>query len=297
MREVLVVYNPAAGIKKIRNTKEIIQQFLRARDVAFTWLETQPDVALALAQYLMHPYERIIVVGGDGTAREVAGSLIARGSKIPLAIVAQGTANMLAGALGIPTFPLERALAFALDGPVQSFDAMLVNRAHYALIAAGQGYDAAIMLGATRALKRRWGIIAYVLSFLKVFFTFTTHQYSLVIDEERRVAVGKAAIACNMLAAGGLRLDREISPQDGLVQLVILNPRTLWDAVKMPLWWLRYRRLRRIPSVQIFSGKRISINQKKARHVQIDGEVYTMKNLQIEILPQAVRLACNQQFP
>jgi diacylglycerol kinase family enzyme len=43
----------------------------------------------------------VVAIGGDGTVREAAADLVARGRDTPLAIVPAGTGNVLAGALGI----------------------------------------------------------------------------------------------------------------------------------------------------------------------------------------------------
>jgi diacylglycerol kinase (ATP) len=54
---------------------------------------------------LQSPLEAVIVAGGDGSVRQVVKRL--RGKNVPIVILPMGTANNLAGALGIRQAPLE----------------------------------------------------------------------------------------------------------------------------------------------------------------------------------------------
>lgn len=293
---VLVIYNPVAGAKTLRWNASVIQNFFKQKNVTVTWFETEPKPHHSLDQFQNALFDRIIVIGGDGTVRDVAHFLIKNNIKIPLAIVAQGTGNILATSLNIPIFPIQRALAYAITKNPQPLDVMHINEKYYGLIAAGQGYDSLFIKGATRILKRQFGIFAYIFSFLKTFFRYTTHKYTIVIDGKRHHAVGKLAIVFNILSISGIPIDHAISPQDGIVNLVIVHFRSLWDFIKISASFLCRIPLKKIPKIQTFTGKTISINQKKGKEIQIDGEVFKAQNLQIKVLPKALMIIYDKKF-
>ena len=114
--------------------------------------------------------------------------------------------------LGIPIVPPHRAIHFALNEKAQPLDMMRVNRKHYALVAAGQGYDAIFMKGANRKMKRKYGFFAYFLSFLRTFFTYYTHPYKIVVDGQHLQTAGKLAIIFNVLSLTGLSFGKDKKP-------------------------------------------------------------------------------------
>ncbi|HET8594074.1 MAG TPA: diacylglycerol kinase family protein, partial [Intrasporangium sp.] len=62
----------------------------------------------------------VVVIGGDGTVREVAGALA--GTGVRLGIVPRGTANLFARNLRLPYLSLRRSVAVALDGVPHDVD-------------------------------------------------------------------------------------------------------------------------------------------------------------------------------
>lgn len=293
---VLVIYNPVAGPKTLRWNASVIQKYLHQKKIHYTWCETQPTPQQPFVEFQNTHFDRIIAIGGDGTIREVAHFLIKNKIKTPLAIVAQGTGNILATSLGIPIFPIQRALRYAIMQKPQPLDVMHINKKYYGLIAAGQGYDALFIKGATRKLKRQFGLFAYLFSFLKTFFTSMTHKYTMVIDGKKQHVVGKLAIVFNILSLNGMHIDRVISPQDGMLNIVIVHSRSLWDFLKMMGGFIRRHPLQKIPKIQSFMGKNIEIHQKKGEEIQIDGEVFTEKNLTIKTIPKAINIIYDKKF-
>ena len=100
----------------------------------------------------------VFVWGGDGMVQRCADALA--GSGVPMAIVPAGTANLLAGNLGIPR-DLAEAVRIGVHGARRVLDLGRVNGEHFAVMA-GAGFDGRLMAEADRALKDRVGQLAYV---------------------------------------------------------------------------------------------------------------------------------------
>lgn len=296
MRRVLVVFNPVSGLTFLRPSRARIRAEIEKHDARVTWVETRKTVHDALWQAVRKPFDRVIVIGGDGTVREVAQLLLEANAKTPLAILAQGTGNMLASSLGIPLSPLARAVKFAMTAPAEELDVLMVNRSRVCLIGAGQGYDTLFIQGAPRWLKQRVGSLAYAWSFIRTFLPYIARRYTIVVDGERHQVIGKLVLAINVFSLVGVPIERSVSAHDGLIDVFVLNPRTVWEALATGLAFLVRRPRAHIPRLIALQGKRVSIRLRKGREVQIDGEIYRDKHLDIEILPKALRLVHAKPF-
>ena len=100
---------------------------------------------------------RVLVAGGDGTVRAAIQALA--GTGVPLAVFPAGTANLFAGALGLPTAPTDVAAAVR-SGVTRSIDTARCNEYTFAVMA-GTGLDAMMIDDADDA-KDRLGTLAYV---------------------------------------------------------------------------------------------------------------------------------------
>ena len=193
-------------------------------------------------------------------------------------IVPQGSANLLATTLKIPLLQIRKAIQKGLNLPEKAFDIMEINQRHHGLIAVGQGYDVQIMKHTTRHLKRKLGIIAYIYIFLKTFFIYHPHPYRLTIDGKRHQVLAKSVLVFNAFPFPQYASNLNVQPNDGLLNIIIFNPRSLWDLLKFA------------PKFQTFTGKKIIIKPKKETEFDVDGEIFKGKTVEIEIKPKAINI-------
>jgi diacylglycerol kinase (ATP) len=103
--------------------------------------------------------ELVFAWGGDGMVQRCVDVLA--GTKVDLAIIPAGTANLFATNLGIPK-DIEQAVAIGLRGARRSLDVGRFNGERFAVMA-GAGFDAAMIRDAgDGGLKERFGRAAYV---------------------------------------------------------------------------------------------------------------------------------------
>jgi len=113
--------------------------------------------------------DRIIVVGGDGTLRLVAGALAESGELTGLGIVPIGAANIVARNLGLFPGPVETAAMTALTGRRRPLSVGWVAYRRKTqdgditpmLAVAGIGRDAEAVAATQPSMKRRAGWLAY----------------------------------------------------------------------------------------------------------------------------------------
>ncbi|MFF3171021.1 diacylglycerol kinase family protein [Streptomyces sp. NPDC057900] len=176
----------------------------------------------------------IVVCGGDGTVRTVADAVA--GSGVPLAIVPSGTGNLLARNLRLPLTSTE-ALDAALRGVPCPVDLARIEgddfpATHFTAMA-GAGLDAAIMEKTAERAKSVLGWPAYALAGVS---SLTTPPMRLTVRLDGAPALRRTArmvLVGNIgTVQGGVTLLPSARPDDGLLDLMILDPHG-------PSGWLR----------------------------------------------------------
>jgi YegS/Rv2252/BmrU family lipid kinase len=288
-RRILAVVNPIAGPRGVpRNPKDLLDRAEKL-GVVLQVLETQPGMECeTLIATREGSFDCLLAVGGDGTVIEVAQAAMKRG--IPLAILPRGTANAVAWHFGLP-FDLPRALKVAAQGKPVQIDLAEVQGRKFILMA-GLGYDAHVIRDATRRLKERFGFLAYMYSALS---NMRRRHYSFVItldDGQVKRARGAMALVANIgTLAGNIRFVREVSPDDGKLDLVIIAPANFRDFYRMAFRGL-FGRLQDDPRVRYYQAASIRIESTPFAPLEIDGTVVEgrYRELEVRALPKALTI-------
>ncbi len=287
MKKVLVIYNPVSGAKKLRNMERVIKNKIVRSGYSYDWHETTPQFDDFSG---FENYDRILAVGGDGTVAKVAEYMVKNKVSVPLGIIGTGSTNLLALSLGIPVLNTTKAVGFALKREAKSMDVGLVNGEKVFLIAVGKGYDNVFMRGATRELKRKVGFFAYVWSFLTTYFAHPKCEYRISVDGEVRNVVAKTVLIFNFLRLSSKSFGIGFQPDDGLFEVVAINPTSFWDLLKVMVFFVIGRRSAKHPKVNFFQGKKISIHSEKERGYQLDGDVYEGGDVEVEMVEKGMRV-------
>ena len=267
MKKALVIFNPVSGYKKWGDVPALIKETLVKKNYEWTWYETKPKQDLT--SLFTQNYDRVIVSGGDGTVAETVRAMLETKTSVPLVIIPQGSANILAMTLGIPLLQPARALKLGLEGSARTLDVMHVNRKYYGVIAVGRGYDAFLMKETPRGLKRKMGLFAYAWVFLKTALFYRSQPYKLSIDGKRMEVVAKSIMVFNLFPFPFV----PIKPHDGVLNILILTSKG---------------------KLMHHTGKTISIKAHKELSFQLDGEVLKSKAVSIETLPAKLKIMCKK---
>jgi YegS/Rv2252/BmrU family lipid kinase len=282
--KTLIIYNPVAGKKKkvAKSVKKVLA------DVDYDWLETNPA-----GDYLEGvdgtKYERVIVIGGDGTVHQVANWILNNNYHSVLGIIPVGSANLLANCFKIPG-NAGVAAQLALSGNYQNIDVGLINKEKYFLIAAGLGYDAWVIKNTERAWKRLFGFWAYTIALWQGFLKIKEENFSLTIDGERHQYHAKTIFIMNFGKFLGFDLGPDISYDDGFLSVAVVRP------VKVVDYWMMLGRLigRKFhweKRLEYYKFKRLQINYDEKILVQVDGEDFkTRSPLEVEVLEKRLKV-------
>ena len=235
-RRILVIANPAAGLRRGRPVGEIAARAARRAgprvDLALT--EGPGDATRLAAAGAADGYDVVVAAGGDGTVNEAANGLT--GSAVALAVAPAGTMNLLARVLGLPLDPAEAAARTA-DGyaPLAIKPGLAAERAF--LLMLGAGFDAWVLRELLRGVAGKIRFRDYVRGALRGLRTFPFAPLSIEADGAARaghsVVIGRAPLYGGFLRpTPHARLDREqlevCALDAGPLRLAALAPR-LWS--------------------------------------------------------------------
>jgi len=299
IKRALLVANPASrlGQRRLPRAVASLQKAGVRCDVVFT---ERPGHAAEIVLERYAAYDAVFTLGGDGTAMEAAGALA--GTMRPLGVLAGGTGNLLARALGIPLDP-KRAVPKLLGGEELHIDLGRIlgtDPVRHFAVAAGVGIDAVMVAETPSWLKRRLGVLAYTITAtraaLRAVWRRDFFQVRLTVDGE----VFESAAAAVMIANFGAVLSDRITfgpgirYDDGVLDACLYSPRNLRDATRI-MWRLLRRNFSSDAAMLYRSGRRIRIETEPPRMAQADGELLGMTPLEVEIAPRAVRLLVPNQ--
>jgi len=299
IRSALLIANPASrlGRRRLPRARQALEEASVRCEVAFT---ERPGHAGEIALARAAGYDAVFILGGDGTAMEVAGALA--GTTRPLGVLAGGTGNLLARALGIPLDP-RRAVPMLLDGDELHIDLGRIvgtDPVRHFAVAAGVGIDSVMVAETPSWLKRRLGVLAYTITAtraaLRAVLRREFFHVRLTVDGE----VFEAAAAAVMIANFGAVLSDRITfgPgirfDDGVLDACLYSPRNLRDATRI-MWRLLRRDFRSDAAMLYRSGRHIRVETQPSRLAQADGELLGMTPLEIEVAPRAARLLVPRQ--
>ena len=243
------------------------------------------------ARELAAAHDRLFVLGGDGTVMEAATGLAESGSDAVIGILPGGTGNQLARALSIPLNP-SRAVGALLRGDDRRIDIAILNGHRRVGIGAGVGLDAAMIAGARGRLKEVLGVASYVVSATRV--AWRPRRFGVRAEVDGRVIEreGVVAMVLNLgrMFNGLLELAPAASLTDGVLDLVIVDAKTLRDAVAFSVVEMLMRRRHADRRWTFARGREISIEALDASIPrQVDGDLIADRRLSMSVAPAAGR--------
>ena len=284
VRRALLIVNPAS--RGGARLKSAAHEAIRSAGITCDMMVTErPGHAAALVGEHANAYDAVFTLGGDGTAVEVIGAMA--GSGKPVGVLPGGTGNLIARTLGIPV-RLGRAVTALVHGDQAAIDLGEIAGGRRFAFSVGIGIDARMIEGAPAQLKRRLGVLAYVISAARAVLRREDFLVRATVDgvvHERRAS---AVMVVNFGAVLNdlIRLGPGIRSDDGVLDLCIFSPATVSDSLRV-LWRLFRKDFRSDACVLYVPGRRFRLETVPVRTAQADGELIGPTPLEITVAPLA----------
>ena len=271
-----IIFNPAARGDKARHFRRHLDEIASRGALKVT---AAPGEARRLAaEAVADGFELIVAAGGDGTVNEALngiGDMPDGFARARLGVLPLGTVNVFAREIGLPLRieraweTLQRGHETRLDLPCVEFSANRVRRRQYFVQLAGAGLDARAIELVTWPLKKKFGLLAYVIAGLKA---LRSRPPKITVQVDGQTTTGELILIGNGRFYGG---PLEIFPQadlhDGLLDICIL-PQANWLALLRCAPGLLARRKLPANAVQRFRASVFELKSDIPAPFELDGE-------------------------
>jgi len=273
-KNIAIVGNKLAGNGRSVAIAKRITEELQKRNIIHTlYSDDWPTELLRFTD--------VWIIGGDGTLNYFFNKY--PGIKIPLVVFNGGTGNDVHSLL-YKEKSFEEQLEIALTADPKPIDAGKCNDKYF-LNGVGIGFEGAVAKSLTNKKKTKRGKAAFMGTIIQKVFFYSSKKYKAVTNEYsmegQRLLI---SVMNGHRAGGGFHIAPESAIDDGLLDVVIvekLNP---------------FRRLRWLPVIEKgkhlglsfikhFRTKKIIVTSEELMDTHLDGEYYSAKRLEIEMLP------------
>ena len=297
-KHAAIIYNPTAGrmARGVRSLQRTIEILLKNGIHAELVPTTGPGTASVQVQRKIEAgCDLVIAAGGDGTINEVVNGMAH--SRVPLAILPGGTANVLARELRMPIHLEKAASQIVRLQPCRIAAGRLSvpNRSdRLFLLMAGAGVDAQVVYHLNLDLKAFAGKVAYYVGgFGQVFRPIS--EFGVTVDGKHYEA-SFALISRVRNYGGDLEIARHASLLRENFEIVLFQG-------KLSVGYLRYllgvalKRADKMKGCTVLRGQTVTCHASPDDiYVQVDGELSGKLPFTAEIVPNAVTLLVPQAY-
>lgn len=270
-KRVLVIINPFAGIKKYEQSE--LSTLLQARGLSPIFTPINELNSDMFEDEHLIDVDCVIVVGGDGSVRSVAGYLI--GKKIPLAIIPAGTFNHLASDLEIPN-DIEEALTLITRRHLTKIDVAEVNGYFFLNNSSIGLYPKAVKRRDKTFWLAKW--LAMTVALINIFKRYPTFnaQYHLE-NKVYDVMTPLVFVSNNRYELDLFNLSERHRLDEGKLYLYINHCRTRLKFLKLLLDVLLHKRKKALGFFDIKPVEECTLVLKKPNvEVAMDGEIFQL---------------------
>ncbi|MBK1667548.1 hypothetical protein CKO28_05820 [Rhodovibrio sodomensis] len=288
-RRLLIVHNPAAGWRRIERFRQTLAQLARHGCPVTVKATTGPGDAETLAA-AAEDVDVVVVAGGDGTVNEALNGLMRRArGMLPLAVIPLGTANVLAGELGLPVEPdgVARAIAHGTIAAAHLGRARFDAGARGFALMAGAGFDAQAVARVRTPVKRKLGKGAYVLAGLEAAASYRYPRLTVTVDGTPH-ACAQVVVCKGHFYAGRYVLAPDVRPWLPELHVVLFERGGAVNAARYTLG-MQLDRLDRMPDVRVLPARSVQIDGPAGDPVQGDGDLLGHLPVGIDLLEDAAR--------
>lgn len=282
-----LIWNPVAGNGAAVGVFQLVADTLAERGIPFSAEKTSyVGHATELAkEAVKNGAERVVVLGGDGTIREVSTALAY--TDVKLGIISCGTGNDIIRALKIPKDPLA-ALEIILDSEAKHMDAAMANDMLYFNVA-GFGFDVDVLRYVEIYKKRmKNGSLAYLRGLLMALLRLNFRKTKFTWPEgsmEADVLIIAAGNGTHF--GGGMMVTPHADPFDGLLDICVITNISKLKAYLILPKFMKGEHLT-TKYVTYFKTTELTAVCEPASLLDVDGEMIPGTPVTFKIIPKAL---------
>jgi len=300
--KAVIIFNPFAGRGKAPETARKAKKHLKKNGwevCSIIATHYAGHIETVLAKEWAKKVQLIVLVGGDGTLRELVSGLWQAELGVNIGFIPMGNANVVARELSIPLNP-KSAIRLLTTGKTKTVDICILkqdNQNDMVFLAMLEiGYGAKVVQfvdqlrnGGLKALYRLWGDLVYIIAgFLALKGTGKDNFTATIATPEKisatdnntttnenmtgSILTSSHCVIANMQTyAKGWSLTPEAKYNDGLLDIAISKKNNILAIIKTFLAAAQKRKLS-APIMSYLQAERVSISGQPSLFVQVDGD-------------------------
>lgn len=266
MKDTVVILNPAARGTRASALRARVESLARGAILCTT---SRAGEAEALARHAAaEGFEKIVAAGGDGTINEIVNGIA--GQNVTLGLIPVGTMNVFATELGLPANDLRRCWEIIQENRTRPIDLPSANGKHFVQLA-GVGLDAQAVKETSRAFKRNFGPLSYMISAAQIASRqpprLRIESEDAATDEGSFVLVGNGR-----LYGGRFPFFKQAMLDDGLLDVIVFKRLNYVEIIRY-LQNVIFTSQITAPEVEYFQTKRLRVTSNESVPVETDGEL------------------------
>jgi YegS/Rv2252/BmrU family lipid kinase len=283
------VVNPESGTA---DHAEYVGRHLGARGFRVTETESKAHAIELGREAGRDGVSTLAICGGDGTINDVLCGVYEADAlgDVTLAVVPCGTANLLAGTVGIRD--IDHGIEVADTGTVRSVDVGVAD-GHPFVVSAIAGLPADASTAASDALKERFGTLAFLVAGARETLAFDGLDIRVVTDGE--VAFDGSALS--VLVGNARKFVEEggqAAMEDGQFDVAVVEEMPTTNAVAEAVV---HRLLARgTDGVAHHQAGSVTIESAEPVGFSLDGELREARELSLSVLPDALDLRVGEGY-
>ena len=226
-------------------------------------------------------YTDVWIIGGDGTLNYFFNKY--PGIRLPLVVFNGGTGNDVHSLL-YKNKSFEEQLEIGLTASPKFIDAGRCNEKYF-MNGVGIGFEGSVAKSLTGKKKTKTGKAAFMSTILRKVFFYRSKKYKTISDEYKAESQSLLISVMNgNRAGGGFHIAPSSAIDDALLDVVMvekLHPfrRLRWLPV------IEKGKHLELPFIKHYRTKKLVITSEQPMDTHLDGEYYSAKRLEIEVLP------------
>lgn len=275
IKSIALLGNPKAGKGKSNHIANWLKEKLYTKNIPSTVYSTNWPTENEL-----NTFSDCWIIGGDGTINYFINNY--PNCKLPLALFNGGTGNDFAWKL-YGSISIESKFEHVMNATPKRIDAGKVNE-YLFINCLGIGFDGEIVQS-MNAIRFLGGVIGYQLAVLYKIITFKESKIKIeTVDEQWDEKLLLALIVNSPRAGAGFYIAPTAEINDGELNMVLCKKMPVWKRLfYLPI--IKKGKHLHYPFIIHRLGKQFSIDIKKELPIQMDGELFHSRRLNVEILP------------
>lgn len=283
LKETVVIINPAARGDRATRLLKRVEALTQGAVLCATSGRGHAEVLARNAA--KEGFTKIVAAGGDGTINEVVNGLA--GTGVSLGLLPLGTMNVFANELGLPTNDLAHCWDIIRTDHTRLVDLPSANGKHFVQLA-GVGLDAQVVQETSRAFKRNFGPLSYLISAAQIAARQPPRLW--VESDDCATEEGSFVLVGNgRLYGGRLPFFKQASLDDGVFDVLVFKRLNYLEIMRY-MQNVIFTSQITSPEVEYFQTRHLRVSSDTPVPVEIDGELTCDCPVEFEIESRGLRV-------